>query len=149
MHCHYSNFFDIKRLLSQTFLPLQHEGVLYNSCVSQVLGKVIAPMRFIDNFLIYCKQSKKRYFKMISTILRVNYLGMICDCRILLIITQMPCIWEIFKFSNFVICSKFYLERKTEIKKWLSIYYLQVHTILPKCLVIGSLCDVEAHLHSQ
>ena len=74
LHCHYSNFFDIKRLLSQTFLPLQHEGVLYNSCVSQVLGKVIAPMRFIDNFLIHCKQSKKRYFKMISTILRVNYL---------------------------------------------------------------------------
>ena len=72
LHCHYSNFFDIKRLLSQTFLPLQHEGVLYNSCVSQVLGKVIAPMRFIDNFLIYYKQSKKRYFKMISIILRVN-----------------------------------------------------------------------------
>ena len=89
LHCHYSNFFYIKRLLSQTFLPLQHEGVLYNSCVSQVLGKVIAPMRFIDNFLIHCKQSKKRYFKMISTILRANYLEMIFAiiCRILSIIT--------------------------------------------------------------
>ena len=60
--CYYTNFFDIKRLLSKTFCHFSSLQELYTSSISQVLKKVIAWWRFIDNFFSFILLAKKKIF---------------------------------------------------------------------------------------
>ena len=58
LHSHYSNFFDIKRLLSKTFCHFSKKK-LYISSISQVFRKVIAWRRFIDIFFFILPAKQK------------------------------------------------------------------------------------------